>query len=442
MSFLRTSVSVLATQAVITPIALLTGIVLARGLSVSDRGFYAVAVEFAGIIVIVMNLGWAPTAIYRLRSVGIAPGRVAGAALWVTLLTSAISVSVCLALQDELRARFLSGADSRVFYLALATIPFQLAGLTFTGVARGLGDFTLHNGYRLGSALLVLVGVGIAVLFERHASTALVGTLVGWGVSGVVLTALVLRRSGLDLRFPFDEIRQSLRFGFESTLQQVLITLHQRLDILLIAWIVSDPKAVAVYAVAVSVINRVRMIPMSIALAMFPAITGQSDAVADAFVARVSRSSVLSVVATAAILAVASPILVPLLFGEEYRPSVAPLLLLLPAAISLAPALVLARYFTARSQQTKTVAILLVATTVNVLLNLWWIPRFGILGAAAASVGSYGLQFALMLVAFVRESGMGVRDAVVVTRKDVEGFRRRVDEWWLRRRAAAARTGR
>lgn len=438
MSFLRMVVSVLATQVLVAPVVLLTGIVLARGLPVDDRGFYAVAFEFATIAVVAIHLGWAPTAIYRLRRSLVPPPRVAAAALWVTVVMSAIAIGACLILREPIRARLFAEADPSLLPIALAAIPFQLAGLVFTGVARGLGDFHLHNGYRLGSAILLLVGITCAIQIESRASSALVGTLVAHAIAGTVLVALVLRHSGLELRIPFREIGSSLRFGTQSYVQEVLTTLHQRLDILLLAWLASDPEAVAVYAVAVSVINRVRTIPMSIALAMFPTIAGQEADVADRFVARVSRNALFSVLVTVVLLAVTAPLLVPLLFGERYTPAVLPLLVLLPAAACLSPALVLSRYFTARAQQHQVIAILLVSLGLNVTLNLVWIPRYGTLGAAGASVASYGLQFALMLVAFTRESGQSFREALILGRSDWAAYRERIASW-RRRRAGGAR---
>jgi len=441
MSFLRTSVSVIATQMLVAPVALLTGVVLARALPVDDRGIYAAATELVGILVIAIELGWAPTAIYRLRRAGIPPARVAGAALWVTGMVTLIAWAACFALEDGLRSRFLAGADPIVLALAVAAIPFELAGLTFTGVARGLGRFDLHNAYRLGAAVLLLAGVGTALVFERHAATALAGMLAARALAGSALIAAVLRESGLELRFPRTEIRQSLTFGFQSHLQQILVALHQRLDVLLIAWLSGDPASVAIYAVAVGVINRVRLLPMSIALAMFPTITGQDAAVASRFTARVSRISIALVVGTALLLAPVAPVVVPLLFGREYGPSVAPLLVLLPASVFLTPGLILARYFTSRAKQPRCIAIMLVSTALNVALNLLWIPGHGATGAAAASVVSYGLQFVLMLFVFSLESGTGVVEATVLTREDLHTFGARLSAWWRRRGGAPGKPG-
>ena len=49
----------------------------------------------------------------------------------------------------------------------------------------------------------------------------------------------------------------------------------------------------------------------------------------------------------------------------------------------------------------------------NVALNWVLIPRYGILGAALANGVSYGTAAVVLLVAFVRESGLSVSETLV-----------------------------
>ena len=66
-----------------------------------------------------------------------------------------------------------------------------------------------------------------------------------------------------------------------------------------------------------------------------------------------------------------------------------------------------------------------VATGVNIVLNLWWIPLYGIMGAALASLVSYALEALLITTAFTRAASEGLRDTLVLQRADLQEYRSR-----------------
>ena len=51
--------------------------------------------------------------------------------------------------------------------------------------------------------------------------------------------------------------------------------LHERLDVVLLAVLRGDPTEVAIYAVAVGVVNRLRVVPLALASALFPHVAGR-----------------------------------------------------------------------------------------------------------------------------------------------------------------------
>ena len=59
------------------------------------------------------------------------------------------------------------------------------------------------------------------------------------------------------------------------------------------------------------------------------------------------------------------------------------------------------------------------AFVVNVVLNLLWIPRYGIVGASLASSVSYAVVTLVVIVAYLRITGSRLRDALVLRREDL-----------------------
>ncbi|ELY42005.1 oligosaccharide flippase family protein [Natronorubrum tibetense] len=92
-------------------------------------------------------------------------------------------------------------------------------------------------------------------------------------------------------------------------------------------------------------------------------------------------------------LAALADVAVPIYFGSEATPAIAPLLLLLPGALGFA----LARPILAVSQGEGTlrypVAATAAAALINVVLNVALIPRYGMHGAAVATSVGYGTMF-------------------------------------------------
>jgi Na+-driven multidrug efflux pump len=70
--------------------------------------------------------------------------------------------------------------------------------------------------------------------------------------------------------------------------------------------------------------------------------------------------------------------------------------------------LILSRNFTSRNRQQVNIVAAALALSINVGTNLWLIPHWGIVGAALSSCLSYGVAALVLLVAFVRDSGMSL----------------------------------
>ena len=141
-----------------------------------------------------------------------------------------------------------------------------------------------------------------------------------------------------------------------------------------------------------------------------------------AYTARVTRHSLLWVFGSALALAFAGPPLLPLVFGPAYAASVPPFFLLLPATILLTVRRVVSNYFTASGWPGFNAGVQIVAGVINVAVNLVVIPRWGIVGAAFASLVSYGFESIATVAGFQRETGVPLRELLVFRRADAEPY--------------------
>jgi O-antigen/teichoic acid export membrane protein len=423
MNFARNASSTAVAQVARTILGLGLAVLLARWLSEADRGVYAVVVTLAVFGEQLSQLGMRFAVIYRMAQPGVSRARAVGAALeWTTGAFALLGVLAVL-LVDPLRERFLLGADPIFVYLALALAAADLfAGLS-DAVARGIDRFDLRNANQISIALVSLVATWLALVVFQ---TGLVGAL-AWTAGArialqLVFSVLTFRESGLDLAADRRELGESLRFGVKSHSQTLLAKLHERVDVMLMALLRIDPVQIAVYAVAVSVIDRLRVVPDSIGSALLPKLGTVSPAEMGPYTARVTRHLVFWFCLSGLALALAAPFLVPILFGQGYAASVLPLFVLLPATAMLAVRTMVSNYFIAVGKPGFNAKVQALSVAVNVAANLWAIPRHGILGAAFASLLSYGVEAVATLLAFRRETGCGFGETLVVRRQDFESY--------------------
>lgn len=427
MSLLQNAVSVLLVSAVGVPAGIVTSILLARYLSVADRGSYSVAITFLGLVTLFSQLGWSSASIYRLRRVRSEPAQVATAALVASAVCSLSAIGLCLLLRDWLWQRFFAGAPPEIFVLTLVIVPFQLVAIVFTGIARGIDRFRISNAHQmfvnLGSLVALIL---VLVVYEGNVTDVLIASLAVQVVAALGLLVAVVRHTGISTRIQMSEIRPSLVFGLKSYVQSLAGQLHERIDVFMIAYFLADPTQVAFYAVAAGVIRLLKLVPEAVGKALFPRLAEADAADSGILAARVLRHSTLWVGVCVVGLGVLAPLLIPLLYGHEYELSIPPFLLLLPGMALLSVYQIMARYFVALGRQHVNIYTQLFSLFVNVSLNVVLIPRYGIVGAAAASLVSYGLEALLITIAFTSHSGRGLRESFIFHADDIAPYRRRL----------------
>lgn len=428
MNLFRNTLMIFATAIASVPVQLITGVILARYLSVEDRGLYAVALSFAGILALVVELGWGPAAIYRLRRAGAPRARVATTALAAALAISGAVAVVCIPLESWISARFLDGAPPRIFYLALAIFPFLLGLTLFSSIARALDRFALQNGAllannvgRLAAMAIVLVAWGGAL------EEVLVAYLLVQAAATLYLIASVLYTTGVDLGVDPGEIQATLRFGVRVYVARTAGGLHERLPIILIAYFLTDASELAFFAVSAAVVGMLRMLPEAIGGALFPKLAGLHASQVGVLTARASRHCLLWVGGSLLGAGAIGPFAIPLLYGDPYAASTVPFLVLLPGAWLYAMQRIYSNYFAALGHLSPVVRSQILATLLSVALNVWLIPLMGILGAALATLVSFGVGVVVLTLSFLLHSQCGLREIFVFRWDDLDPYRRRLE---------------
>jgi O-antigen/teichoic acid export membrane protein len=308
--------------------------------------------------------------------------------------------------------------------MGMAVLPLLWASV-LGAAARGLDQFGWWSRAELGEKVGRSAAFSVLAMMwppsVLYAVTVVLAVQVGvtWG-----LATRVLRAVGTPV-VSWTELRAAARFGVSAWATTGAHQLHERVDLVLLAALRGDPVEVAAYAVAVAVVHRLRVVPLALASALFPQVSGMETKEGAAFAAQVCRVALAASMGMGLVVAVVAFWAFPWMFGPAYTASVAPAWLLLPGVAALTPYVVLSRWFQARDRQGVNVGVLAVSLGVNVALNLWWIPTHGAVGAAGASLVSYLLQGVAMMGFFVRAAEVPLASVVWLRGEDLALLRGR-----------------
>jgi PST family polysaccharide transporter len=188
--------------------------------------------------------------------------------------------------------------------------------------------------------------------------------------------------------------------SYRLILSSIAITIYLRADAVMLGAIVGD-ESVGIYAVATKFSEIWYFIPCAIVASVSPSIVQAKEVSESLYQQRLQKLfncvSGLAYAIAIPMSFIASPLIVTI-FGEEYQAAGTVLSLHIWASIFVFVGVargpwVITEGFTMSSLVTKSCGAIL-----NVLLNLWLIPNYREMGAAIATVVSYGVSDYLLFM--------------------------------------------
>ena len=235
-----------------------------------------------------------------------------------------------------------------------------------------------------------------------------------WGLGGlyfgtlVVLLgslAFVLRHRALDLTWAWDtaEIRRLIAIGGPILLAGTVSSLFRSLDKLMILGYMSEREyQLGCYSVALLVTAQLYGLGSMLSIVMGPRYgekfghCGDRKLVAQMAARATELQAALITLPAALAVVAATPVLGWLL--PKYQAGLAPLVWLVPGALSLAIALPAGQYLVTVNRQRRVLVVVSIATVIGALGNhLALTAGYGLVGVASATAAAYLLYFLLLL---------------------------------------------
>ena len=418
--FAQDVMRVLGGQVAMTGMGVLTGIITARWLGPTDRGLFNLLVLLPTVLSNFVKLGIPQASVYYMRRKNVPASDVASNSLWFALTMGSALAIVCWFGRDWLLANVLKQAPESLVAPTLILVPCVLLQFYFLGVAQAQERFKEYNVRQIVPNLLSLVGmfVVLVVLGKGLVAAVLTQTAIVIFMS-IWLTIRVHREAPLTPHVNGALLKDMLGFGAKSYVQTLAATLHLRIDQFVLSY-VRSPTEVGYYGVGVTIVGLLLKISEATGTVVFPRLAASDRREAQLATARVVRHTLFLTGLGVIGLGIAGPIAIRVLYGTRFEPAIIPMLILLPGALMMSLYQLLTRSFTSDAKQEINILAAVVALILNVVLNFLLDPRFGAAGAAMSNGISYGTAALILLVAFVRESGLSVRETLWIRRTDVD----------------------
>jgi O-antigen/teichoic acid export membrane protein len=387
------------TKAAIFVLGGVSSVVVSRALEPSGRGAYAVLLSISAMALSLGHLSLEQAHVFfwqyqESRDSLITNGIVLGFTIG-TAVAGGAAILVHL-----LGPAVLPLASFRLLLVALVAVPFSMVVLYVNGFFILRDHIERINRATLATAVFSTAAI---VILALSGHLTLRAAIVVTTVSAVVPLFFLLPHLRFKLRsFSKALVGKTVGLGLRYHIGMASLFLLFRVDIVLLDSRVSQTR-VGLYSLAVVLAELTYLLTDSIAQIVLPRQLAVSLSEGGQYTARVVRINVVAATLTLAAIVASSPLVVPLVFGEAFAGSVSPLVALAPGVLALAIIRPVGGFLVRLNRPLMISLLTSSALIVNVVLNLLFIPVWGIVGAALASSVAYSGLAVAYVVWLVRE---------------------------------------
>ena len=375
--------------------------ILARYLGVEKLGEYGAIYAYLSLFAWLAALGLPSVIMREATAKREASGTVIGTGTWIGAAAGVVTLALAMALAPVahlsgkiLPLIFLGGLE--IFVVPVVMIPglmFQVEMQQWFPAAYGVARQALWLAliivlYLQGASLVWVVGGRLAVA----------------AVEGALNWKAGAKRARGGWKFDWEQASTLVRHGLPLSISAFAIWIYLRIDQVMLHRMVND-YALGQYVAAVRISELTETLPSAIGFAIFPVLCA---AAADrqrfhAYTSTVFRILIFSSCALSLAIFLSANFIVTKYYGARFAGAAPLLQVLVWSEIAVFFSGVVTTALLARANERLMMYPAFTGAALNVFLNLWFIPRWGALGACWATLISYAISSTLVL--FVAEQG-------------------------------------
>lgn len=410
---------VFSTNALMLMSGVVTSLLSAWALGPGGRGDLMVILSWPGIFAMIAEIGL-PTS-YRFWTAK-EPARISA------LFSNAVLLTLFLGLGMAVIARLLipiligdrSPEVMRLAQMYAVVVPMTLLTDLIRGILEGARRF-----HWVAALRLIFFGFQSACyvtlwLFDQLTLSNAMYTMIGSVAISLVVAFLGIMRELKPRWEPkLADLRVTLRYGVRDYPGVLTEFVNWRLDLMMLVGMASS-GAIGLYAVAVKMSDITTLLASSVGDALMPEVAASKRN--EEVTKLVSKSLRLTLTAHLALLVpmwIAAPYILQFTYGSEFVPVTNVLRLLMLASIIWSSGAILISGLNGLGHPGLSTTARLSAAVVMVVTLLWWLPKWGIRGAALASITGYSVMTLVALFWFLRQQKLTLWECLRPRREDL-----------------------
>lgn len=301
-------------------------------------------------------------------------------------------------------------------------------------IMQGKEDIKLFNILQLSQAVILIVGLATALLFQRWTKqqadirTYLAAFLVSYLIPSIVSTVYVVRHVRIEsLRDAGPLLLEMVKLGFWTQMANLAQLLTYRVNYYFIQKFTNSDKALGIYDLGTKISEAVWIVPKSICVVLYARVSNCQE---ENYTKRTTLSLlkfVLAVVLAAVlVLWMLPPSFIAWIFGPDFSGSKPVINSLLPGIVSLSCMSILSHYFAGYGKFHINAISSFIGFAVTTLLGVTWLAHTAQTDTTGAlqvaghiSSIAYTCSFLFTLVCFIHRTHATARD-FLITRNDIK----------------------
>ncbi len=411
MKYKKNIVSNVIAHIISISLGFISSILIARGLGATNQGQFSFYVLIFGIIATYGHFGFTTSISYFLKKTKFGEDKVINTNISVICILSAIYFACLIFLRN-----LIFESDS-ISLLIIWTIYFVslLVSTMLMNIYMANENVYVYNRYL--NAMAILKTLLVLALFLINSVTVMYVSIV---YSLLELIKLLLLISGLKFKYKFEIdkriVLEELKYGIPLYLSGLFLYLNYRADQVMIKYYI-DNTALGIYALSVTLAELAKMVPDSVVSAFTGKLYNCSENVKKRVVTLTIKLS-FYMTAVISIIGICCKPLIGVLYGEEYIMAGLSMIILLIGIPFLSIGKVSAVYFYTHGKTKMHMNISIIVLIINLVLNVFLIPKYGIYGAAFTSTFSY-IVYGLIYLIILGKSNFSIKELVIINKSDI-----------------------
>ncbi len=310
----------------------------------------------------------------------------------------------------------------RGIYLALTMLltPAFMLIYYFCTILQGSYNIRDYNlvwlVWRIGGCFLIVL---LVLILKLGVWGAIIGgslAISSAAVAGIYLVARITKREDWQINPLL--LKETLIDGVKIHIGGITTFLRSRVSVFILNYYLGV-RDVGIFSIAVAISEVLYLIPQATSTVLWPKASFADEKEAGRLTALVCRHTLLWITISAIILALGAKFFVWLFAGKAFFPATLPLIILLPGmvffslAVNLSSLIIRHRKFLFATYISSSLAI------VNILVLIFLIPRYGIIGAALATLINQILSGFVSIYIFWYLSKRSPKELFCFTKEDL-----------------------